>query len=724
MGNKKPNNKSKNNQTYSKNIERFFEAFEITRDGLKENDNSVVRESYQNDVDLIKNPGIKNRWQTVLDNKSDFGLEDYDYTLFRMHKREKVTRKYLPYIEKNLTSSNNREDILTGFIFSNALIMCGGYNRVDGYNHITTAAALWILDQLTLQGDIEKLFPILHDFWNIVDSKKIDELFAQFPHFNHPYYDNSLIMLVVPLVILRNEEVKRQSDESGQLQYDERDFNKEKPIRDLFDKVISLIDKKAIQNAVKEYESKVWEFYKLTLSAYYLVEEEGNRLTKRFEELSKLAGNYTEFDPNVASVLNMSSKSSNWQKDDNFNMPNVVESNKKNEYIKAAKLAEIELKEFEWDIQNSVLNNFGNVALREKYAKKCSGFLPQKLVDDIISFSVKDPFESSFALLYLLDTNSDIPWLYYGSLSVAYTIDDQLPFNIDTITSEQQFKKIGYSELLYQHRFPGSRYEGETDADGDIVERDFAINLSQKLYKVTRTVFPRILHRDSFLPDDCSDVKNEEVYADLLKEFMFESLYKRNDFSDYMYKAFDDEQETESDDEELSIEEYKRKLDSYKKQIKSLKKELSQGTKENKFLSKQNEQYEELTSSLRKELSDLREIVFNRDNEINEDETGTEQYSFPYHTDGKIVSFGGHQSWLNSMRDMLPDITFVSPDTLPNEEIIKNADTVWIQPNCISHAYFYRIVNIVRLYNIQLRYFKYQGTIKCANQLAESYEKE
>ena len=51
------------------------------------------------------------------------------------------------------------------FIFTNHLIMKGGYNyAVDRCNNTATAAAIWILDELTLEGKLSELFDILPDF--------------------------------------------------------------------------------------------------------------------------------------------------------------------------------------------------------------------------------------------------------------------------------------------------------------------------------------------------------------------------------------------------------------------------------------------------------------------------------------------------------------------------------------------------------------------------------
>ena len=85
------------------------------------------------------------------------------------------------------------------------------------------------------------------------------------------------------------------------------------------------------------------------------------------------------------------------------------------------------------------------------------------------------------------------------------------------------------------------------------------------------------------------------------------------------------------------------------------------------------------------ELADLREIVFNQQQEM-------------------------------------PDVRFMG-ENISNAEIIRRADVIWIQTNCIGHAAYYGIINLARRYNRKVRYFQYASAAKCAEQIAEEEEK-
>jgi hypothetical protein len=55
--------------------------------------------------------------------------------------------------------------------------------------------------------------------------------------------------------------------------------------------------------------------------------------------------------------------------------------------------------------------------------------------------------------------------------------------------------------------------------------------------------------------------------------------------------------------------------------------------------------------------------------------------------------------------------------------MIRNADIVWLQTNCLSHASYYKIINIIRTTKKELKNFKHSSSKKCATELIE-YEKQ
>ena len=57
---------------------------------------------------------------------------------------------------------------------------------------------------------------------------------------------------------------------------------------------------------------------------------------------------------------------------------------------------------------------------------------------------------------------------------------------------------------------------------------------------------------------------------------------------------------------------------------------------------------------------------------------------------------------------------------LPNADLIRRADVIWIQTNALSHAYFYKIIDEARKHHVPVRYFSYASAGKCAEQLVRA----
>lgn len=118
------------------------------------------------------------------------------------------------------------------------------------------------------------------------------------------------------------------------------------------------------------------------------------------------------------------------------------------------------------------------------------------------------------------------------------------------------------------------------------------------------------------------------------------------------------------------------------------------------------------------ELVDLRGFVLNQKTDVKV--VTNQNVSFPYYTKKRTVIFGGHKTFLKELRKRLPKVKYVNiSDYGFNMDIVRNADVVWVQTNCISHTQYARILKAVRTYGIQLRYFSCASARKCAEQIVE-----
>ena len=76
---------------------------------------------------------------------------------------------------------------------------------------------------------------------------------------------------------------------------------------------------------------------------------------------------------------------------------------------------------------------------------------------------------------------------------------------------------------------------------------------------------------------------------------------------------------------------------------------------------------------------------------------------------------------LSQFKFKLPDVRFMGED-ISSPEIIRRADVVWIQTNCIGHKSYNIIIDLARKYSRKVRYFAYASATKCAEQVVAEEE--
>ena len=242
-------------------------------------------------------------------------------------------------------------------------------------------------------------------------------------------------------------------------------------------------------------------------------------------------------------------------------------------------------------------------------------------------------------------------------------------------------------------------------------------------YEYTGAVLPRDMHRFDDLKKELRARGLKPSQANTLCAMMNiigEVSRQRFDFSKYADQDdwegdWNFEEEDAGDDLEAENEKLKAELTKMRKQAKEANYNLS---RQNRELKDQLEKASETMGEMRQELADLRDVVFNQQNMVEEEKAEESKITFPYHTTRRIVAFGGHDSWLREIKFKLPDVRFMSDD-ISSPEIIKRADVVWIQTNCIGHKSYYTIIDLARKYGRKVRYFAYASATKCAEQVVE-----
>lgn len=111
--------------------------------------------------------------------------------------------------------------------------------------------------------------------------------------------------------------------------------------------------------------------------------------------------------------------------------------------------------------------------------------------------------------------------------------------------------------------------------------------------------------------------------------------------------------------------------------------------------------------------------LIDKDLEIQEEEP---DISFPQFLNKKVVVFGGHETWVNHMKEFLPGVIYVNKDKNPDEQLIRNADSVWIQTNAISHTFYHKVANIIK--NTGFKNIKFCGSSSASDCARRIYLEE
>ena len=359
----------------------------------------------------------------------------------------------------------------------------------------------------------------------------------------------------------------------------------------------------------------------------------------------------------------------------------------------------------------------------KKQIAECVG---DDFAETFCNFRIDDPYEICFAILYLLDQDDDYAWVYSFMTAVVCRAAAMLPWGLELYSEMDDGIWFQDNEWIEPKPFDPEWYE--TKYAGELYEDDddpHDVSLAQLVYQYTGAVLPRDMNRFDGLKKElrAKGLKPSQVSTlCAMMNVIGEVSRQRFDFSKYAdqddWDDWDAEEEAVTEDLASENEKLKAELAKLRKQAKEANYNLS---RENRELKDQLEKMEAGAGELRQELADLREVVFNQQNGAEEEKAEESKISFPYHTSRRLVAFGGHDSWLREIKFKLPDVRFMSDD-ISSPEIIKRADVVWIQTNCIGHKSYNIIIDLARKYSRKVRYFAYASATKCAEQVVEEEE--
>ena len=629
-------------------------------------------------------------------------------------------------------------DLETRFI-QNELYPVNDYNLLDCCFTLRTGAALWMLDELKTAGkldDVMKLFPVM------IRDKKV---FLP-EKFYHPCYSNDLIesmIFALSVRYVKEHTKKTRLDEFYRYVIVSQGNAKNEPVNDFFQSILDLLPEDRIKCVCDEFREKVWDLACRFLKGqnYLQAQYDGycdtvlQDLKSDVEEPCASNGSFSlvvgpvanpseSFMKNVASPLSGCSPANSMSP--LLNSGFYIGNEKRNAFDSGFASQVLEKRKRLDDVNSFILLfDYYLVMDRDTLLKNTGS---EEMTDIMSGFSVDDPYGMCFALVYLLDHGDDAPWLARSGGSLMRYVLNSFPFVAMSREDKKQFDEGIYDKDLYTE---GKRL--------DLYGRYYdGMNLAQILYRlsgsgvVSSSVLPSALNPEHPLlksvdPSLYPVIGSLSGLLSFVKDFCGIPDEDDSDDADDDEGNEDDgteddlpqEEDAEPDDVEL----LSLKLAKAKEEIKNLKHVLAETRRKNQdVLADKNKQLKALQRE-HTELVDLRELVFNQESleQVPADDTKPVQdITFPYETKKRVVVFGGHDTFLKVIKPMFPTVRFVDTRNIAfNPDIVRNADVVWIQNNCISHSQFWTVIKLANLYGVQVRYFASAGTDRCARQIVE-----
>ena len=745
-----------------KAIERlFYDTVDISISSVK----SVYKENGKTVAQCSK-PFVKKRWDTIL------------ATCSEAEKRFAASYPNLSITEE-MTKVNASFSIMT-------------YELVNCMKHILLAAAIWILDELELRGKLDIVLAIMPSEDEISDVV-LPELFRD------SCFDNSVIAGMMYIIQNRNDDIVCNNSVPGCYYINESSIKRTSKIhsyaapsdpevmcetnRQKYDYIMSLINPHVVKRVTDRFKEKQWQVFQNYLECIYPHRTAELELT---EELLKDLQRHQELNQRIIQdaldcleprpivppkncvlamppkpedfLLGKSSTSESFLKELFEKSPEEKELDALNERI----LREDERRKKLVHMYDSVSFLVGNPNLKECPPPE---EIPEDEVPDLdvlFKLSIENPYETCFALLYLLDSGDSMAWLVPLGVTTVYIASQYLPWNVpksdDTYEDDEYDDEEDESERLAEsHEDDPTVQDEANDTDqphyGEIEPKDWIeeeaknyakryiltrynpedgeyypdektkINFAQFIYSESNVVIPRNVTWTLDMAEiyKLSGFSDEE--SKLLEKFILqtEAVFTKSNARIERLPCRPNDETTEESDEPISDAESEEQSDaeSLKREIKRLKEELKRVHDEKRGIKKEADAVKAEKEDLTKELAELKTLVRVRKTPTGEVEIENNmEVTFPYEAKGRYVVFGGHDSWSRAIKPLLKNVRFIDTDTRPNISLILHADVVWIQSNAIGHSDYYKIMEVIRTHDVEIEYFSYASAEKCAEQLA------
>ena len=556
---------------------------------------------------------IESEWKNILSITNMLDKDSLSYLdgVYGIRRQEAI----LNYLDKAESDFKNFGIKSIMEIFTkNELLPFNNYNHLDDDGDIRIGAALWILEQLRASNRLSKAFPFLQevDEWYLPDD------------FYHPCFSYDLIQAMIHIITTRykgagkNDCIITEGNARG------------KGPREEYQKIIELIPEEIIERACSSFKSKLWEITTRFMKgeAYY-----HRKIREKNEQIDAL--------PSSASgniLFNTQPVGSAYIADRPMGLVNFLMKEEMELSTEGAPKIDLMQEKHSLEEKEHIFTiEFKKFLGKDrKIIKKF--FENREVTDAIDGFTLDDPYEMCFALIYLLDSGDDAPWLMFSGASLMFYVIRILPWFVSG---------DGWDENDWDEWYEGVPYNRNNWLNEDLVEENVDYfnkkygdkNLAQIIYGMCRGIVPIGLHpfeRDRRqLVEDGMDEDTARQATDMatmlfLSEFQAKQpvLYDNfpvcsDEFEAEKDKPENDELEEmeETDDTEAELEKAKADIKNLRAQLKNLQQELATTRQiTNKERAKSEHELKTLRMEHR-ELADLRKLAFNQENVVREEMT-------------------------------------------------------------------------------------------------------
>ena len=634
------------------------------------------------------------------------------------------------------------------------------YDMEEEFKAGLLGATIWMLDIIRDRGNIHDVAELLPDH--------VDPAEVGMPDVWDPSHSEEMLLGMLAVLRNRNRDCEGLTEKEKNTQspkfrcymdsYTTENLHRQEvPSRMLFETILGYIPQPEIDRAVKLYMDKFWDI----TERYYK-----SRIVYAREEADIRAGT-ERYNAHVDSAaMEVAKATHNKSPMEVVNMPTIPELVKQYQKLPIAPLPgqmstplgaatqyqnilrmakqlqeEKESLDARWDEVGDRMSEllFDSSCFLIKSREWVVEQFGAQIADIWEGVGIEDPYALCFAFLYLVDQGSDYPWLYYPGVTLFSMTVDTLPWCRTAYKGEAEGvwdhfdseimdfvpgpiqvelpKRIKVPELenWYQPQYL-NQYEDEMGYQEKV-------SLAQIMYEMTGCVMPRNLQRYyPALPElDAYGITGKKALHPLIycMNLLGEGKYRSRKLPRMEWNLEEQPEDEKKAEQTESVEELKARIAALQAENGRLKQTVYEADRELREAKKDHAVQQQKAELVRQELADLRELVFHLQEDIYETEPQNTRILFPYHNFQRIVVFGGHDSWAREIKPRLPDVRFIDRDMVPNADLIRRADIVWIQANALSHSYYYKILDETRKYNIPVRYFSYASALKCAEQLAQ-----